>query len=133
MKRQIALKIAREPIQVQYPKDFKGQRSQALGQTEIFITTQPTVATDDEIEFIEAYIRTLPYPQRLAKGAVLIDEDDPLLGLSHAELNKVEQDANFACTEKAVGSGQRSIRERVLILREAGFLGNGTQHLLEAG
>jgi hypothetical protein len=131
MKQYLSLRYGREPLQVPIPEDFQGERGDPDA-PDLWITTQPGLFTLDEQQVIEAYLPTLPYSQVLVKGAIMIDSDDPLLELDHEGLSKVEAENGLQITEFAPGSGRRTLYERVLIIREQGFLGNGKLMLAEA-
>lgn len=123
--KQAALKYSREPLQIAYPSDYVGEKS-IPNEDEIFISTQPRMLTIDEIELIENFLTKLPYTQSLYfTGLVLIDPGDSLLKASHDDLDLVEKNAQLSNTRLAPGGGTRSVMERVLLIREAGYYGNG--------
>lgn len=128
MRKLAYLKHGKEPLQIQIPENFQGQRSSE--EEEIFLSTLPLVLTDDEIVLCRAFCKTLPYKQDVVTAAVFLDEDDPLLEADHAKLNTLEREAGLANTEFAKQGGQRSTYERVLLIREGGYLGTGSKQLL---
>lgn len=130
MQRQASLAKAAEPLQIKYPRNFTGQKSDPDA-TEILISTRMGLYTIDEIRVIEVYLSTLPYAQKLSFGTVLIDQDDLLLNANHDQIDQTEQSIGYPNSRTAPGGGERSLRERVLILRENGYYGNGGVALLE--
>lgn len=120
MLRYVSLRYGREPLQIAVPDSFAGERSSE--ESEIFLSTHPIALTLDEIELCDSVIKALPYNQSLSKGAVMIDEHDPFLSASHAQLNAIEAAESLPSTEFVVNGGQRSVYERVLILREHGCM-----------
>lgn len=133
IQKQVALKSQREPLQIAYPHGFTGAKSTHPEEEEFFLSTEPRFLTLDEIQLAQRFIARLSYRQELVfTGAVLVDPNDPLLEASHEQINQIEAEANLANTEMAPGGGQRSIRERVYILRERGFLGSGNKVLSPA-
>jgi len=127
MKRLAFLKTGREPLQVSIPEDFQGDRSSE--EKEIFLGTEPLMLTDDEIALCRTFCKTLPYKQDVVTAAVFLDEDDPLLSADHQKLNRIEKEAGLPNTEFASLGGQRSTYERVLLIREGGYLGQGSKQL----
>jgi hypothetical protein len=132
MLKQAMLRIRKEPLQIPYPSDWTGQKSSGPEEEEVIISTEPRWLTEDEIPLVEAFIKTLPYSQFLdLTGAVLIDPNDSLLNASHDDLDRADAAAGFPNTRYLPGGGQRSVQERVLILRERGYVGNGSTALKE--
>ncbi len=133
MNRQVCLRSGREPLQIAYPEGFSGVKFDPES-TEINISREMRLLSQDEIAVVERYLdpKNLPYKQSLNYGAIMVDQDDPLLQIDHDALNQVEKDSSLASTEFAIGGGRRSLYERVLILRESGFAGNGSKSLSPA-
>jgi hypothetical protein len=127
---QVALRLGREPLQIPVPEDFTGDRSS--DEPEIFLGTQFHPLTFDEIKLCIAFISTLPYKQSLMKGAIILDEEDPLLTADHEKLNAVELENNLPNSEFVFQGGKRSPFERVLLIREQGVLGSGNKQLTAA-
>lgn len=132
MLKQVKLRIRKEPLQIPYPEGWTGQKSTHPEEEEILINNEPRWLTGDEIGLVQEFIATLPYSQFLDEtGAVLIDQDDPLLDASQDEIDKAYAAAGLPNNRTLPGGGERSARERVLILRESGYVGNGNQALME--
>lgn len=131
MLRQARLTKSFEPLQIPYPSGFTGQKSRS-GATEIMVGPQMATYTADEIKVIEDYLAKLPYPQALAFGTVFTDANDPLLKMTHDAIDAIEQSISAPSTRKSPGGGERQVRERVYILRENGYYGNGGTALLTA-
>lgn len=123
MLQQIALSRNGEPLQIMIPEDFQGERSSE--ESQLMLTTQFHPFTLDEIELIQHYLTTLPYTQTLSLGAVMLGEDDPLLELDQDALDAIETLESLPKTRFVNGGGENSIMNRVLLLRESGFLGSG--------
>jgi hypothetical protein len=132
MKIEVKLAKSREPLQISYPKGFTGEKSGKTSDKEIHISTQPRYITQDEVGFIEAYIRKLPYEQGLEKTGVILVGNDPLLQVSHDTLDSLEEDNNLKPTRTSPMGGDRSVAERVFIIRESGFYQNASKQLLPA-
>jgi len=130
--RQTALARPVEPLQIPYPKGFKGERRHPELSEEIFITTEMTDLTLDEIAVVEKFLEKLPYDQSLIFGTDLgvLQEDDPLLKMTPAQLDKLERQEGFQPTRISPNGGERTILERVIILRvDGGYDGNGVPSL----
>lgn len=130
--RQTALSRPVEPLQIPYPKGFKGERRHPELSEEIFISTEMADLTLDEIEVVKKFLKTLPYDQSLVFGTDLgvLQEDDPLLKMTPAQLDKVERQEGFAPTRISPNGGERTVLERVIILRvDGGYDGNGSPSL----
>jgi hypothetical protein len=127
MRQEVRLQFGREPLQIP-ASEFTGDRSNP-DMEDIWISRDPVALTLEEIKWVEAFILTLPYRQAIVRGAVLLDEDDPLLGLDHDALDKVEVEAVLPNSKFAPGAGMRSPTERALIIRERGYLGAGLKQL----
>lgn len=133
MQKQVALRFQREPLQISYPRGFQGAKSTHPEEEEFFLSTEPRFLTLDEIQVAQEFIRRLSYRQELTfTGAILVDPNDPLLNASPEQINRIEAEAHLPSTEMAPGGGRRSVRERVYILRERGFLSNGNKVLSAA-
>ena len=126
--RQTALSRPVEPLQIPYPEGFKGERRHPDMSEEIFISTEMTDLTLDEIQVVENFLKKLPYPQSLIFGTDLgvLQEDDPLLGLTAEQLDRLELQENFPPSRNSPNGGERTIFERVLQIRvDGGYDGNG--------
>jgi hypothetical protein len=128
MRQQVGLTRSAEPLQIPIPPGFEGMRS--TEQDQIMLTTQFHPYTLDEIALIEKYLTTLPYVQTLSKGAVMLDEDDPLLEADHEFLDALETRESLPKSRFAKGGGEYSIMNRVLLIRESGFTGSGKPALM---
>lgn len=128
LQKQVSLKNGREPLQVPYPANWQGEKSGEPDDLELYISTVPRFITTDEVPLVEAFLKKLTYPQSLVyTGCVRIDPDDPLLNFSAEELDRVEKEQNLPSTSNAPGGGQRQLIARVLMIREAGYEGNGNR------
>jgi hypothetical protein len=118
-----------EPLQIPYPKDFKGDRRYPELSEEIFISSgQMSDLTLDEIKVVENYLKKLPYPQELIFGTDLgvLQEDDPLLKMTQDQLDKLEQQEGLSSSRSSPNGGDRTIFERVIGIRVDGnYDGNG--------
>lgn len=118
-----------EPLQISYPRDFSGQKTNPDA-TQLYISTEFAVFTLDELEVVNQFLPKLPYQQSLRLGALFLDADDPLLAFDHDRLDELEEREGVPNSRTAPGGGERSARERVIILREEGYAGSGTKALL---
>lgn len=126
--RQTALARPVEPLQIPYPKGFKGERRHPELSEEIFISTEMTDLTLDEIEVVEKFLEKLPYAQSLIFGTDLgvLQEDDPLLKMTPELFDRLERQEGFESTRISPNGGERTVFERALILRVDGnYEGNG--------
>lgn len=127
--RQTMLARPVEPLQIPYPKNFKGARRHPELSEEIFIGPgQFTDLTLDEIKVVEDFLLKLPYPQSLVFGTDLgvLQEDDPLLKMSQEQLDKLEKQENLTSSRSSPNGGDRTILERVIAIRVDGdYDGNG--------
>lgn len=129
MLKQVCLKRPLESLQIPYPKNFAGERSTDSDEVEMFVGTEPRFVTEDEIPFLQAFVEKLPYRQELVlTGATLTNHDDPLFSATHEHLDRLEAEVGIG-NSRFAGGGERSVRERVYILREAGVVGNGNKAL----
>lgn len=91
--------------------------------------------TLDEIDLVAKYLLDFNKGQfgksqaLVYTSAVLIDADDLLLKATHAELNQIEKVNGLKNSQYSIAGGQRSIYERVLIIREQGCLVNAANYL----
>lgn len=133
IKKQVALRHRREPLQIQYPPDFTGEKSEdSIDDSEFYISNQYRILTLDEIKLVEEHFKQLPYKQELNFGATLIDPEDAMLAYSHEDISTVEQAIGLPDSQNAPGGGQRSILDRVLLIRESGYYANGKKALAAA-
>lgn len=129
MQKQAYLQNRGESLQIPFPAEFSGQKTDE-DDDELFISTTPRFLSLDEIALVTAYLAKLPYLQSLSfTGLVLLDADDPLLSMSHDQLDAAEKGAHHQNSRKPSGGGTRSVRERAYIIRERGYLGNGSKAL----
>ena len=126
----VGLKNGHEPLQIHISDEFKGERSSY--ENEIYLEKSPKALTFDEIEYCQKYINTLKYKQLLVLGAVLVSEDDALLKLDPDALDALELKQSLRNTRKVSNGGERSVYERVLIIRESGYKLNGSPELVGA-
>lgn len=124
-----ALRHPKEPLQISYPRNFMGQKSGREADAEFHVSCEPRFLTPDEIEVAQTFIEKLPYTQALDKtGAVLIG-DDSLLEKDHDYLDDIEKAQSLSNTRFVSGTSERTVAERVLIIRERGYFGNGSKIL----
>jgi hypothetical protein len=121
-----------EPLQIPYPKDFKGDRRTPEHpelSEEIFISPgQMTDLTLDEIEVVKKFLEKLPYAQSLLFGTDLgvLQEEDPLLKMTQDQLDKLERQEGLTPSRSSPNGGDRTIFERVIGIRVDGnYDGNG--------
>ena len=118
--KQVKLSSPIENLEIYVPPSFAGKRSKG---GDIYIGMQPIFLTPDEIEFVENYIDQLPYDQSLIyTGYITVDSEDPLFSYTSAQLDELERDNGLPSTRDLPGGGQRSLYERVLLIRESGFV-----------
>lgn len=130
MQRQVRLQNPVEPLQVPYPRGFRGRKSE-MDEEEFTLTIIPRKLYDEEIDLAKELIDQLPYRQELVyTGAVFIDENDPLLSKTHDQLDMLEQKLNFKNSKKSPRGGIKTILQRVVIIRQQGYEGNGAYALL---
>ena len=135
MKKECRLRLPGK-IMVDYPKDFKGQKSEEnIREKAFFLSSEPRWLTTDEIELAVQYLMKYNKGQfgksqsLVYTSAVLIDPDDLLLKANHLELNQIEIANGLKNSQYSLAGGQRSIYERVLIIREQGCLANAANYL----
>lgn len=127
--KQVYLQYHKEPLQIPYPPGFTGEKTKE-DVTEIYVNSQPRLLTVDEIKVVEEFLRKLPYRQQLVvTGMVNTGKDDPLLNLSHEQLDDIELRHSLPKTRYISKFVERSIYTRVLILRESGFNANANLSL----
>lgn len=120
--KQVQLKFGRESLTIPYPQGFRGRKSGSPQDDEFMLSMMPRTLTDDEIALAEKFISTLTYKQQLAyTDCVFLEPGDPLLTMTHEELDRLEEDNGLDNTSASPGGGQRSILERVLLIRHAGY------------
>lgn len=130
MKRQVRLENPVEPLQIPYPRGFMGQKSE-MDEEEFMLTTLPRTLYDEEIDLAKEYIDRLPYRQKLVyTGAVFLDENDALLSKTHDQLDALEKKLNFKNSKLSPRGGIRTILQRVVMIRQQGYEGNGAYALL---
>ncbi len=130
MLKQVQLRSNLEPLQIPYPPDFEGEKSGEPEDEEFFLDTVPRFLTSDECAVAKTYIQQLHYPQELIyTGCTLIDSDDPLLEFSQEQLDELEKTAQLASTSEAPGGGRLTVQQRVLLIREGGYEGDGKKAL----
>lgn len=130
MKRQVRLLNPVEPLQIPYPENFQGEKTD-VDEEEFFLTTMPRKLSDEEIDLAKEYIDRLPYRQSLVyTGAVFLDESDSLLNKSHDQLDEIERRNHLSNTRYSPRGGSRSILQRVVKIRQTGYEGNGAYALL---
>lgn len=129
MKIQVHLRYPGDSLQIPYPDDFKTTEKSAAerSDTEFHLTTSPRFLSEAEVSVAREFVKALPYTQQVvATGAILIDPNDPLLSKTHDELDTVERSAALGVTRLGSGGAPRSIRERVILIRERSYQGNGS-------
>jgi hypothetical protein len=124
-----ALRTPKEPLQIPYPRNFNGEKSGRETDAEFHISCEPRYLTREELEIAEQFCQKLPYSQAVVKtGAVMIG-DDVLLDKDHDYLDEIEKAQSLPSTRYLDGTSERSVPERVLIIREWGYFGNGSKVL----
>ena len=132
--KQAKLRFPREPLQIRYPENFEGDKydggNEDFEDSELYISSEPRFFSLDEIKLIREYLKTLSYSQDLVEtGCVRIDEDDPLIGFDHDQLDALEKEQSLPSSRKPINGGTRQLFERVLLIREAGYEGTGFKGL----
>lgn len=131
--KQVYLQNAHEPLQIPYPPNYSGEKTKVdedSDDQEFHVSTEPRFLTQDEIDLVNDFLKRSVYPQKLLlTGCVMIDPDDPLLDVDHDKLDKVEADQGLPNSRKHPNGGTRQIYERVLLIRERGYEGNGLKSL----
>lgn len=113
---------------IRYPENYKGDRSPENQDDEFYLSDKPRYLTRGELALAEKEVSKIKQ-HLIFTGAVLLDSADPLLNLSHDQLDAIERDNSFPGTRKSPAGGTRSIYERVLILRERGYESNAAKML----
>lgn len=127
-RQEAALTHAVEPLQIPVPRKFEGTLTNPDA-TELYVNSEFQPYTLDEIGIIRTFLeKKVSYTQSLKLGAYLVDGDDALFSKTHDELDALESQEKRGNTRTAIGGGERQTRERVLILREFGYSGNGDIH-----
>ena len=134
IQKQVCLKYGFEPLQIPYPEGYRGRRSNSENQdAEFHLSSRPRFLYTDEIELAEAYVKKLPYSQQVTyTGAVLHDSDPLLEATTHEAIDKIESTNGMPSSRNISGSGQRNLADRISIVRERGYLGNGSQAIAPA-
>lgn len=132
MFKQACLKRGLEPLQIPYPKNYEGQKSGSPSDREFHLSTQPRFLTEDEINIAQSFIAKLPYKQSLVLTGCVMVGKDPLFEKNHTQLDAIEKSVGLPNTRYSSAGGERSVVERVLILREHGYEGHGSTQLLTA-
>jgi hypothetical protein len=130
--KQVQLQNSREPLQIPYPPDFKGEKyaEQDSEEQEFYLSSEPRFLTKDEIEVAQEYLKTIWYSPKLSfTGCVMIDPEDPLLDFNHDQLDRIEKEQNLPSSRKHPTGGTRQMFERVLLIRERGYEGTGFKSL----
>lgn len=131
MERQVRLRNPVEPLQIPYPEDFRGKKTD-IDEEEFTLTVLPRRLSDEEIDLAKEYIDALPYKQEIVyTGAVFIDPSDPLLSRSHDQLDLIEKREKLPNSKYAPRGGTKSIMQRVVAIRQHGYEANGAYALLE--
>ncbi|NJR25775.1 MAG: hypothetical protein HC786_28480 [Richelia sp. CSU_2_1] len=133
--RQAALAHPVEPLQIPYPRGFAGERRDPEKSEEIFIGTEMTELTPDEISVVETFLKKLPYPQSLVFGTDInvLHEDDPLLVMTQEQLDALERREKLAPSRQSPQGGERTILERAIIIRVDGEYDGGGLPAISAG
>jgi hypothetical protein len=118
-------------IFVPYPPGYKGDRTDGPQEDSFYISDQSRYLNQKEIELAQKAAKMQGHILMFS-GAVLIDENDPLLQFNHNQLDTVEVEAELPNTRKALSGGTRSLYERVLIIRERGCESNAAKFLSPA-
>lgn len=105
-------------ISVTYPPGFRGDRTISREDGNRFIATpSPTILSDDEITLLEAELQKLSNQIKLMFTSNVIVGDDPLYNASHEQIDRIEAENGYPSSRKDPKGRQRTIQNRVLILR----------------
>lgn len=126
--RQVKLKNAKQPLHIPYPTGYKGPKSSGEEKA-FFLNTLPRFLYDEEITIAKDYVAKLPYPQSVISTGCILIGNDPLLQFTQDELDNLEKENNLAATRQVPSGGERSLYERVLLIRETGYTGVGRKQL----
>ena len=114
-----------EPLQIEYGSGYKGKRMGGRKATALHISPQnPVYLYPEEVALVEKHIaeRAIAGESLSKTGAVLIDQNDPLLNMSHKALDRIEKAYDFPSSKFGSSRGDAlrpiSIQHRVLIIRE---------------
>jgi hypothetical protein len=124
-----ALRHPKEPLQIPYPRNYQGEKSGRESDAEFHISCEPRYLTPGEIEVAETFVKKLPYTQVLDRTGAVIIGDDSLLEKDHDYLDDIEKAQGLSNTRYVSGTSERAVAERVLIIRERGYFGNGSKIL----
>ena len=122
---QCHLKRPKGPAQIPYPDGYKGDRTTDRSDDAFPLTTTPIFLSAGEYFLAQDYCKKLPYRQSVVRtGAVRTTHQDPLTSLGLDELTQLESALGFSCSRTAPGGGDRPISERVICIRDLGFVGD---------
>lgn len=118
------LQSPRETLQIPYPRNFNTNDKTHTEDREIIAGYEPRYYTEAELAVVDAYLPGLPYAQALIRTGAIAIGNDVLLGTATADdLDRIEASAGFANSRYLDEKYERSLRERVLIVRESGYRG----------
>lgn len=125
--KQVKLQNPVQSLLIPYPDDFEGEKSGFTDDEAFNLSMSPRFLTLDEIAVAETYVRTLNYSQSVAHlGVVRVSGTDPLIMLSHDGLDVAEAKLKMSNSRYVASGGERSKATRVLLIREQGYEGDGT-------
>lgn len=123
MQVEASLKSPRETLQIPYPQKFNPGDKTHIDDREIIAGYEPRYYTEPELAVVEAYLPRLPYSQSLIRTGAILIGDDILLTATDADLDLIEVTAGLPSSRQIDSNCPRSLRERVLIVRELGYRG----------
>lgn len=125
--KQVKLQNPVQSLLVPYPADFMGEKTGFPDDEAFTLSMSPRYLTLDEIAVAEDYVKGLGYSQSVSYlGAVRVSGTDPLIMLSHDELDVAESKLGYTNSRYVSSGGERSRSSRVLLIREMGYEGDGT-------
>lgn len=117
---QVKLRNPGESLQIPYPSDWEGDKSGDETDTSFHLSPNPRFLTQPEIELGKEYVSKLGYSQAVVLTGAKLIGDDLLISKTHDELDAIEVEQRMPNTRR-VNGGERSVYERVLIIRERGY------------
>lgn len=118
------LREAVEPLQIDYPVNYTGMKSNP-GAAAIFIGTTPAYYYESELEIVAIAVASIgTYAQGVIKTGAVRTFDDPLSEVTnHDIIDGIEIGNNLPLTRSLADGTDRSIRDRIALVREHGYRG----------
>lgn len=123
------LREAVEPLQIDYPMNYTGMKSNPDAAA-IFIGTTPAYYYEAELDIVEAAVANIgTYAQGVVRTGAVKSDDDPLMAVEHDVLDGIEIGNDLPLTRSLADGTDRAIRDRVALIREHGYRGGAPQKI----